>query len=211
MPQNRATDISIKALLVAGSLSLLALWWAWPRLKSKPRMRAETSSQLIRFGPRALPNFNLTGSRGELSPESLKGYWTLLYFGYTRCPDDCPTTLAALAALRHSLLTSGADRSLRFTFVSVAADDDAERVQDFAAGFDSSFEGYAGSWDDREKLFLYFDVGVDSAFERGPDQYFHAPNIYLIDPEAHYVATWSRLPDRIRFHDELCGFINCNH
>ncbi len=208
MQHGRPADISIKALLVAGALSALALWWAWPRFQNNQKLHAEIS-QLMRFEARALPDFQLDGSKEKLDSNTLKGHWTILYFAYTRCPDDCPTTLGALASLYRKMKAAGQTRSLRIVVISVAMDDDAQRIQDFAASFEPNFEGYAGAWEEREKLFLFFDAGVDPALDQGPDQYFHAPNLFLVDPEAHYVATWNRMPDRDLLHQEICGFINC--
>lgn len=213
MPQNdrdRPADISLKALLVAGSLSVLALWWAWPRLHGSQSFHAE-SSPLMRIEPRPLPAFHLEGVQGPLHAESLKGQWTLLYFAYSRCPDDCPTTLGALASLRRSMVAARQLHGLRFVIVSVAADDDPQRIQDFVGSFDSSFEAYTGTWEEREKLSLFFDAEVDVAFERGPDQYFHSSSVFLINPEAYFVASWNRLPNRALMKSEICSFINCTH
>lgn len=209
MQQGRPADISIKALLVAGGLSVLALWWAWPRLQPNQKLHAEIS-QLLRFEARSLPDFQLDGVKQKFNTSTLKGHWTILYFAYTRCPDDCPTTLGALASLYRKMKVAEQTRSLRIVVVSVAMDDDAQRIQDFATSFHPDFEGYAGAWEEREKLFLFFEAGVDLALDQGPDQYFHAPNLFLVDPEAHYVATWNRMPEQDTLHHEICGFINCS-
>ncbi|HYX39641.1 MAG TPA: SCO family protein [Oligoflexus sp.] len=212
MPQDpgrhRPADISLKALFVAGSLCVLALWWAWPRLQSQQKLHAEIA-QLISFEPRPLPDFQLDGIRGPLHVNALKGHWTILYFAYTRCADECLTALGALASLHRQMAAAGQTRSLRFVVISVAADDDALRIQDFASSFDPKFEAYAGSWEEREKLFLFLDADVDVAPEKGPGQYVHSNQLYLIDPEAHYVATWNRMPPRETLQHDLCGFINC--
>jgi protein SCO1/2 len=211
-PGDRPADISFKALLIAGSLCALALWWAWPGLQPHQKLYAEReAAQLFSFEPRDLPDFHLTGAQKPLTRASLKGQWTLIYFGYSRCADDCPATLGALAALYRQMAAAGHVRSLRFVIISVAADDDAQRIQDFAASFEASFEGYAGAREEREKLFLFFDAGVDLAPEKGPYQYHHATSLFLVNPEAHYVASWNRVPDRDTMHDEICGFINCPH
>ena len=58
---------------------------------------------------RALPNFSLIDQRGHaFGPEDLRGRWSFLFFGYTNCPDFCPTTLTTLATLaRLTLLLAG--------------------------------------------------------------------------------------------------------
>jgi protein SCO1/2 len=208
MRHDQPTDISLKALLIAGSLSILALWWAWPRMQPNQKLYAELS-QLTRFEARNLPDFRLYGIKQSLTPASLKGTWTLIYFAHSRCGDDCPTALGVLASLYRRMVVAEHARSLRIIVVSINRDDDKQRFQEFASSFHPKFEGYSGSWEEREKLFLFFETALDRAQEQGPDSYDHPPNLFLLDPEAHYVATWNRVPERNMLHQELCAFINC--
>ncbi len=53
---------------------------------------------------RALPDFSLIDQRGQaFGPRNLRGHWSMMFFGYTNCPDFCPTTLTTLAALEKRL------------------------------------------------------------------------------------------------------------
>jgi protein SCO1/2 len=75
--------------------------------------------------------FDLAGQHGRL---------TLVYFGYTHCPDACPTTLTDWARARALLGTSGA--AVHFVFVSVDPDRDTPQItQSYARQFDSTFTG----------------------------------------------------------------------
>ncbi len=61
---------------------------------------------------RALPDFSLIDSQGSgFGPANLRGHWSLLFFGYTNCPDFCPTTLTTLAALQKRLRADHASAS----------------------------------------------------------------------------------------------------
>jgi cytochrome oxidase Cu insertion factor (SCO1/SenC/PrrC family) len=208
MRHDQPTDISLKALLIAGSLSILALWWAWPRMQLRQQLHAELS-QLTRFEARTLPDFRLDGIKHVLTPAALKGQWTIIYFAHSRCADDCPTALGVLASLYRRMTVAEHARSLRIIVLSIEQEDDPRRFQEFASSFHSNFEGYTGTWEEREKLFLFFEAAVDRSLEQRPDQYYHPPNLFLLDPEAHYVATWNRIPERNVLHQELCTFINC--
>lgn len=91
--------------------------------------------------PEPAPALRLTGADGEtfdLAAE--RGKVVLLFFGYTRCPDVCPTTLAEWAQVRQAL-GEDAER-VRFVFVSVDRETDTpEMARDYARRFDPSFVG----------------------------------------------------------------------
>ena len=95
--------------------------------------------------PAAAPPLVLTdaaGARFDLSERS--GDVVLLYFGYTHCPDVCPTVLADWARVKRALGARAA--GVRFVFVSVdPARDTPEVARTYAMQFDSSFVGLSGS------------------------------------------------------------------
>lgn len=89
------------------------------------------------------------GSQFDLAAE--KGRVVLLYFGYTHCPDVCPTTMGDWARAKRAL-GDKADR-VRFVFVSMDPDRDTpELAQAYARQFDPGFIGWTGSNDDIEAL-----------------------------------------------------------
>src|SRR4030067_861226 len=70
--------------------------------------------------PVPLPDFLLTDSnRKEFSPLNLRRKWTFIFFGYTHCPDVCPTALVDLNNIYHNLLERGDLANTQFVFVSV--------------------------------------------------------------------------------------------
>ncbi len=82
--------------------------------------------------PRDIAPFSLTDQNGNaFDNTSLKGHWSLLFFGFTSCPDVCPVTLSALAQVEKKLADSGRKDlldKLKIYFVSVDPDrDDARR------------------------------------------------------------------------------------
>lgn len=89
------------------------------------------------------------GTRFDLAAE--RGKVVLIYFGYTHCPDVCPTTMADWARARRAL----GDRAerLRFVFVSMDPDRDTpELAQQYARQFDPSFLGWTGTTEEIEAL-----------------------------------------------------------
>ncbi|WP_435099930.1 SCO family protein [Arhodomonas sp. AD133] len=87
-------------------------------------------------------DFALTGERGSTITEAaFRGHVTLLFFGYTYCPDVCPTTLATLSAAIDGLPDSQHER-IRVLFVSVdPGRDDPARLADYTDAFGPEFVG----------------------------------------------------------------------
>src|SRR3990170_1240697 len=97
--------------------------------------------------PKPLTAFALTDHRNRVFDlASLKGKWSFLFFGFTHCPDVCPTTLAVLARARDNIArnTVGAE-DIQFVFVSVDPNrDSAIKLRRYVDYFDTSFVGVTG-------------------------------------------------------------------
>ena len=92
---------------------------------------------------RTLPDFTLIDHKGRrFAREDLTGHWSLLFFGYTNCPDVCPATLATLAAFEKRLRTAGQPAAPRVVFISVdAARDTPAQLASYVPHFDPEFLG----------------------------------------------------------------------
>ena|SRR5215207_6568951 len=94
--------------------------------------------------PRLLQGFSLTSHTGELmSLSDLRGKAVLMFFGYTHCPDVCPTTLADYGRVKQAL---GDDaNAVKFVFISVdGARDTPDVLAQYLGQFDASFIGMTG-------------------------------------------------------------------
>jgi protein SCO1 len=136
--------------------------------------------------PRPAPEFSITRATGErFSLAEQKGRAVLLFFGYTHCPDICPTTLADWAKVRRQLGVR-ADH-VRFVFVSVdPARDTPSLAQRYATQFDSTFIGLAPAETDLPAI--QFAFGVTSAREtdsRDSTDYLmsHPSQAFLVAPD----------------------------
>jgi protein SCO1/2 len=150
---------------------------------------------------RALPDFELRTAGGEaLTPEDLTGRWSLMFFGFTNCPDICPDTLAVLDAAIESLDTMGADSKPQVVFVSVDPErDDAEALGDYVRWFDEDFIGATAS---REQLdALTKNLGIYySLDEPDPETGFytvdHSASILIVDPQGRVYGRFGPPLDR---------------
>ena len=143
--------------------------------------------------PRAMPNFTFTradGSAFSTAPET--GRPMVLFFGYTHCPDVCPTTLADWKRVRAKL---GADaKAVRFIFVTVDPDRDTPAVTErYARTYDPSFDGVSGSAITTSGMMDAF--GVAAAREPGSNAtgYLvgHSSQVFLVDSHGKLVALYS--------------------
>lgn len=122
------TTLWILVIAVAAGLGLLAaLKWFGPHPTAQPQTKA------VRLfpEPRPLPVFSLQQSDGtRLVPGELQGHWTVVFLGFTHCPDVCPTTLAELAGAQKQWASLPDSTRPRVLFVSV----DPERDTAIGAG-----------------------------------------------------------------------------
>jgi protein SCO1 len=116
--------------------------------------------------PLEAPAFTLTSHRGEsFSSTALEGRPTVVFFGFTHCPDVCPITLLNLTRALERI-PDGAERVQGIMITVDPARDDPERLAAFMKGFDPSFVGLTGEADAIEEVARGFGV---SYFERHLD------------------------------------------
>jgi protein SCO1/2 len=131
-----------------------------------------------------------TGQEKHLS--DLKGDFTLLFFGFTNCPDVCPLTLAMLAQVRADI----AGRAPRFTprvlFVSVdPSRDTPDKIAAYLKGFDPAFVGMTAPDAELEPLLKQLGVAVEKQHDHGGGGNYtvvHNSAIYVLDQNADWIA-----------------------
>ena len=150
--------------------------------------------------PRELIVDGLTTDSGEgFTTQSLTGAWTLLFFGFTNCPDVCPTTMAELGKANRELVQKVPEvaRQIRVVLVSVDPErDDASTLGRYVRAFSPDFVGVNGSRDSIASVATQVNV----AFGKVPDgeggyTVDHSGNIVIINPHGHY-AGFIKLPHK---------------
>jgi len=154
-----------------------------------------TSSVALESGtwlpqPRALPEFHLQDLAGaEFNLDSLRGHPTLLFFGFTNCPDVCPTTLATLAQAERSSPLPNA----KVVFISIDPQrDSAENMSVYLGAFSKDFIGARG--DEAQLAPLLKSLSAIAAQEKLPDGGYtmdHSATLYLLDTQARLAAVFS--------------------
>ncbi|HSH85526.1 MAG TPA: SCO family protein, partial [Guyparkeria sp.] len=139
----------------------------------------------------------VTDDGKSFGPENFEGQWTLLYFGYTLCPDVCPIELGALRQFgnlledQHPALAARTQR----VFISVDPERDTpQRIRDFTEYFDSAIVGATGTPIELERFAAPLGVGWSkrSNHYRDPSDREETGNDYLVD---HTTAILLVAPD----------------
>jgi protein SCO1/2 len=134
---------------------------------------------------RSLPALSLTNQDGQaVAVDQLKGKWSLLFFGYTFCPDICPTTLAQLRELK-TLLPEDARNQLQIIFVSVDPHRDTpEQVKQYLSYFDADFQGLTGDETTLQKFANAVSIPFIPA-DTSKENYSvdHSANLVILGPD----------------------------
>ena len=134
---------------------------------------------------RAVPAVQMTDEQGQtVVLDELKGKWSLLFFGYTYCPDICPTTLAQLRQVKSELPREAVDR-LQVVLVSVDPDRDTpEQLRQYLGYFDKDFRGLTGSVENIQKLANGVSIPFIPADTSKPGYTVdHSGNLAILGPD----------------------------
>jgi len=136
--------------------------------------------------------FTLVGSDGQPFPSSkLAGKPAAIFFGFTHCPDVCPTTLARLSKLRTQL--GKGDDGFSIVFISVDPErDKPEDVGRYTTLFDTPVIGLTGSQAQIDRVKSQFGVFSQKVPTEGGDYSVdHTATVFLLDRNGKFVATLS--------------------
>jgi protein SCO1/2 len=157
-------------------------------------VHAEPRAATVLPAPTALPEFELTDHTGTAqTQEMFKDGWHLLFFGFTHCPDICPTTLAALSSAQKALSEAGSENVPGIVLVSVDPERDSpEQLADYISHFGAESVALTGEEiavrNLTEPLFIYF-----RKVPLGEDDYTvdHSSVVLLVNPDGEFHALFS--------------------
>ena len=145
--------------------------------------------------PIPLQAFTLVDQNGEsFTRDSFAGRWSLVFFGFTNCPDICPITLQQLAFARRRMAEETADARLPgIVFVSVDPQrDDAKAVGAYAAAFGGGVIGVTGDLAEIDKLTSTLGIYHSRpATDDGAYAVEHSAAVVVIDEQSNYYAVFS--------------------
>jgi protein SCO1 len=177
-PRSRAFAIRIAAILVAVALVGLAAF-----VLTSPSERPRGA---LIGGAFALED----GAGKTVSDQTLRGKPFLVYFGYTHCPDVCPTELARIS----DILGKMGDKSIPALFVTVDPERDTPKVmQDYVSSFNPAMIGLSGSPQAVEATEKAFRVYARKGQKQPDGDYSmdHSSIVYLMDKNGAFVEAFN--------------------
>lgn len=197
--------VNVRSLLLLISLALLGLAagvTAWRVITAQKH--AMVDSMIVLPEPKAIEDFTLLDHHGSpFKLDGFKGHWSLVFFGFTACPDICPSTLYQLQQARQLLLQERAAPDIpRIYLVSVDPERDTpQKLAAYVAYFDPAFIGLTGDPGQLQALAIQLGIAFFvEPHDPGAVQYNvdHGASLLLLDPLGHLFAVLPAPHDAVR-------------
>jgi protein SCO1/2 len=136
------------------------------------------------------PLINAEGA--AFGTQQLRGRWSVVFFGYTSCPDVCPLTLQVLSEVARDPASGVAAATTQLVFVSVDPERDTrERLNAYVGHFDRRIQGLTGSREAVER----FAAALGASSQRSGSAIDHSTSLYVVDPHGRLAAILLRPSD----------------
>lgn len=185
------------------SLLVLALACATQSFALDRDVLLDEANILLLPRERALPQFELIDQDGQpFTKGSLQGRWHILFFGFTACPDICPTTLSDMRRV-FGLLPVDARKQLQLVLISAdPARDTPQQLKNYLSYYRAGFIGLTGDMDQLQALSRALGLPfVPAGDTRGDYSVSHSGNLALVAPDGS-LRGHLRAPLKL---DELAG------
>ena len=171
---------------------------------------APLASLLVLPEPRVIADFALIDQNSQpFSLDQLRGNWSLIFFGFTHCPDVCPTVLYELQQVRKALQREAGESMPmpKILFVSVDPERDTpDALRAYLSHFDPSFIGITGKHEQLLPLTRQFGIAYRiEEHENGAARYSvdHSSGILLTDPSGRLHGVFPAPHDAVNISADL--------
>ncbi|MGY5123451.1 SCO family protein [Streptomyces nigrescens] len=191
----RRTTLLASALTAAAALSLTACGGDDSKPAAEVSGGTSAKSIITLDSPMAKPDLVLTDTHGAKYdlPEKTKGHPTLIYFGYTNCPDVCPLTMANIAVAVKQL-PKAEQKDLRVVFVTSDPErDTSAALKKWLGGINKDFTGLTGTFDTIQAGARSVNIGIEKPVKKknGDVVSTHGAQVLLTSPKddkVHWMA-----------------------
>ncbi|MGB1327921.1 MAG: SCO family protein [Porticoccaceae bacterium] len=188
MEQKNRIRLTIVAIIAFILLVVYGFTWriSQPVIMSKEEL--QINGAIVLEKPRIFSDFELVDHRGDLfNIERMQGIWSIVFFGFTHCPDICPTTLAMLNDTYSKLKDSEKER-LQIVMISLDSErDTVEKLAEYVPYFNQEFIGVTGNKHLIRRLTAELNVAYNQVPLSGDDYTVdHSTQLILINPMGHY-------------------------
>lgn len=170
----KRNTLIVLILLLAAVLLWLGLFWNPEKYTSIDIAQAPKGG-----------DFSLTSVNGPVDLKSMRGNVVVLFFGYTTCPDVCPTSMGVLSSALH-VLDQDEVEQVQGLFISVDPERDTlERLQTYSTYFHPRIQGVTGTKDQVAKVAKMYGAAYRKSDESSGANYLvdHTADLYLIDKQ----------------------------
>ena len=158
-------------------------------LEKKPTLA--TGKILAR--PMEIDQFELIDqNNAAFNNKSLEGGWTVLFFGYTNCPDVCPTTIYKLAEIKNVIKEELPSTDFNTVLVTLDPDrDSTERLHEYIGYFDETMLGVTGTYENIQSFTSSLSVFYQRINKEEGYDFNHTASIFVFDKNGSLLATMS--------------------
>jgi protein SCO1/2 len=183
--QSKYLSLALFCMVAIAGVAASLLW-------RHPPASVDLATGTLLTPSRELKDFSLIDSHGRaFGPANLRGHWSLMFFGYTNCPDFCPTTLTTLAAMQKRLRAAKAPVLPQVIFVSVDAKRDTPaQLAKYVPYFDPGFIGLTAA-DQPGIEAIAKNLGVAVVIQPAADGNYtvdHSGAIFVVSPDGRITA-----------------------
>jgi protein SCO1/2 len=176
----------ITLVFILAGIGLYQTFWAKP----KQPLNAKVYPVLKPVG-----SFSLQEGESPFTEQNFNGRWSFVFFGYTYCPDVCPTTMAALAEFYRQLPES-VRKDTQIILVSVDPErDNPVHLQEYASAFNPNFKGITGAHSQLDSFARQFGAVFYQVGEGDDYLVDHTAKIFLINPRGQRHAFFDKTLD----------------
>lgn len=186
------SGIRLTVLLLLAFAALITGVFVYQHLHAPKKIEVSQFNGTYLQKPRELAEFNLTGTDDTaFNAKSLKGQWTMLFFGFTNCDSICPTTMAELAKMYALLQHKHVQPLPHIVMVSVDPDRDSiSTLKHYVHAFNPDFYGARGDEEVIKKLTGEMGIAYAKQMTDNAGHYDmqHSGTIMLINPQGQLTA-----------------------
>lgn len=187
---NQARNIKLTVAIILVIITVIVGGFVY-RIQ-QPRVMTDTEMKInglyLHQTPRNFGEINLIDHHGKpFTRERLEGHWTLVFFGFTHCPDVCPTTMAFMDKFMAELEGTEVEDTEVVLVTVDPARDTVEQLAAYVPYFNEDFTGVTGEFLDVHR----FATALNTPFRKVPGQtenyqVDHSANVVLINPRGDY-------------------------
>lgn len=188
---------SRKLYLIACVAILALLFGLWTRHNAHAQPEKPTLQTATIFSqPRNIAPFQLTDDNNKpFTAENLKGHYSLVFFGFTHCPDLCPTTLSMLNQTYKTLASQSNIPLPQIIFISVDPEQDTPAViKTYLSSFNTAFLGATGTTKQLDELTQEMSVLYAKVAQAGDPSHYtidHSGTIIIVDPQGQFYGVFT--------------------